>query len=119
MNETPKLSGEELLDLWLKVPRLPISKRERALLETGATQRIAFTSPVVPRGEFELALTTWGEAGRPLALLMHGWGGHRGQLTPFVEPLLAAGWRVAALMRLRTATRPARKPAAIRWPRPS
>jgi pimeloyl-ACP methyl ester carboxylesterase len=27
---------------------------------------------------------------------MHGWGGHRGQLTPFVEPLLAAGFRVAA-----------------------
>jgi pimeloyl-ACP methyl ester carboxylesterase len=90
------LSGEQLLDLWLMVPRLPISKRERSVLDTGATQSFHFESPVVPRGEFELALTTWGEPDRPLALLMHGWGGHRAQLAAYVEPLLAAGWRAAA-----------------------
>jgi alpha-beta hydrolase superfamily lysophospholipase len=27
---------------------------------------------------------------------MHGWGGHRGQMLGFVEPLLAAGFHVAA-----------------------
>jgi pimeloyl-ACP methyl ester carboxylesterase len=91
-----ELSGEQLLDLWLTVPRLPISKRERAALDAGTTQRFHFASPVVPRGEFELTLTTWGEAERPLALLMYGWGGHRAQLAAFVEPLLAAGWRAAA-----------------------
>jgi pimeloyl-ACP methyl ester carboxylesterase len=43
----------------------------------------------------ELAVTTWGEKG-PLVLLMHGWGGARAQMTGFVEPLLAAGYRVVA-----------------------
>jgi pimeloyl-ACP methyl ester carboxylesterase len=96
MTETKELNGEQLLDLWLTVPRLPIAKRERAVLDSGTTERFHFESPVVPRGEFELALTTWGEAQNPLALLMHGWGGHRAQLGMYVEPLLAAGWRAAA-----------------------
>jgi pimeloyl-ACP methyl ester carboxylesterase len=43
----------------------------------------------------ELAVTTWGEKG-PAVLLMHGWGGARAQMTGFVEPLLAAGYRVVA-----------------------
>ena len=42
-----------------------------------------------------LAVTTWGESG-PAVLLMHGWGGARAQMTGFVEPLLAAGYRVVA-----------------------
>ncbi len=37
----------------------------------------------------------WGE-GEPV-LLIHGWGGQAGQLTPFVEPLLAAGLRPIAI----------------------
>jgi len=43
----------------------------------------------------ELAVTTWGENG-PTVLLMHGWGGARAQMTGFVTPLLAAGYRVVA-----------------------
>lgn len=43
----------------------------------------------------ELAVTTWGNSG-PTVLLMHGWGGARAQMTGFVEPLLAAGYRVVA-----------------------
>jgi len=43
----------------------------------------------------ELAVTSWGESG-PLVLLMHGWGGARAQMTGFVDPLLAAGYRVVA-----------------------
>lgn len=30
-------------------------------------------------------------------LLVHGWGGHSGQFTGFVEPLLGAGFKVVAL----------------------
>jgi len=43
----------------------------------------------------ELAVTTWGDHG-PSILLMHGWGGARAQMTGFVDPLLAAGYRVVA-----------------------
>jgi pimeloyl-ACP methyl ester carboxylesterase len=49
----------------------------------------------IPFEDGELAVTTWGESG-PTVLLMHGWGGARAQMTGFVEPLLAAGYRVVA-----------------------
>lgn len=38
---------------------------------------------------------TWGQAG-PAVFLAHGWNGQSGSLTAFVEPLLAAGFQVAA-----------------------
>ena len=37
----------------------------------------------------------WGEG--PLVLLMHGWGGHAGQMTEFVALLVKAGYRVMAI----------------------
>jgi pimeloyl-ACP methyl ester carboxylesterase len=37
---------------------------------------------------------TWGDG--PAVYLMHGWAGHRGQLAPFVAPLVARGHRVVA-----------------------
>ncbi len=43
----------------------------------------------------ELAVTSWGDRG-PSILLMHGWGGARAQMTGFVDPLLAAGYRIVA-----------------------
>jgi pimeloyl-ACP methyl ester carboxylesterase len=36
----------------------------------------------------------WGDG--PAVYLMHGWAGHAGQLTTFVPPLVAAGYRVVA-----------------------
>ncbi len=49
----------------------------------------------IPFDDGELAVTTWGDSG-PAVLLMHGWGGARAQMTGFVDPLLAAGYRVVA-----------------------
>jgi pimeloyl-ACP methyl ester carboxylesterase len=49
----------------------------------------------IPFKDGELACTSWGKEG-PVALLMHGWGGARAQMTGFVEPLLSAGYRVLA-----------------------
>jgi pimeloyl-ACP methyl ester carboxylesterase len=37
----------------------------------------------------------WGAG--PAMLLAHGWGGHAGQMTPLVEPVVAAGFRAVAL----------------------
>jgi pimeloyl-ACP methyl ester carboxylesterase len=42
-----------------------------------------------------LAVYVWGEG--PVVLLNHGWSGHAGQMTPFVAPLLSAGYKVVAV----------------------
>ncbi len=42
-----------------------------------------------------LAVFRWGDGDRE-AVLAHGWSGGAAQLTPFVEPLLACGFRVVA-----------------------
>jgi pimeloyl-ACP methyl ester carboxylesterase len=61
---------------------------EQEIMEWGNSYRIKFD-------DGELAVTTWGSSG-PAVLLMHGWGGARGQMTGFVDPLLFAGYRVVA-----------------------
>lgn len=83
------ITPEEALDLWLTVPRKPISPKERAVLDAAQTFHVQF-------GELQLPVSVWGKAEDRLVLLVHGWGGHRGQLGGFVDPLLAAGFRVAA-----------------------
>lgn len=90
------MTAAEALDLWLTVPRLPISKKERAFLATGENFTVPFHGVRPPGGDFDLPVTTWGETGKPLVLLVHGWGGHCAQLSGFVEPLLAVGFRVVS-----------------------
>ena len=68
--------------------RYAAKPEDETVLARGATTRIPFEGG-------ELALTTWGDKG-PAILLMHGWGGARAQMTGFVDPLLSAGYRVAA-----------------------
>lgn len=63
-----------------------VKSTDEAILARGTNYRLPFEGG-------ELAVTTWGESG-PAVLLMHGWGGARAQMTGFVEPLLAAGYRV-------------------------
>jgi predicted alpha/beta hydrolase family esterase len=58
---------------------------------------------VLARGEaFSLEVSgqrvvghTWGAG--PTVFLIHGWGGHSGQMTPFVDPLVTAGFRAVAI----------------------
>jgi pimeloyl-ACP methyl ester carboxylesterase len=65
-----------------------VKSTDEAILARGNNYHIPFDGG-------ELAVTTWGSEG-PSVLLMHGWGGARAQMTGFVEPLLAAGYRVVA-----------------------
>ncbi len=64
-----------------------VKSSDQAILERGTNFRIPFEGG-------ELAVTTWGEG--PAVLLMHGWGGARAQMTGFIDPLLATGYRVVA-----------------------
>jgi len=74
--------------LFFTPPRAPLRAEERAVLAAGEP----FALDVA--GE-RVAGRVWGEG--PAVLLVHGWGGHAGQMTPLVAPLLAAGCRAVAV----------------------
>lgn len=89
---TPTLESQAIVKKMYRVffgPAKYESKpTDEAILERGSNDRVAFDGG-------ELAVTSWGSAS-PAVLLMHGWGGSRAQMTGFVDPLLAAGYRVVA-----------------------
>lgn len=86
---SPRLTGTLAATLFFKAPsRRPRNPTERAVLAAGSR----FT---IGSGREALAAWRWGEG--PLVLLAHGWGGCAGQMTPLVEPLLAAGFSVVAV----------------------
>lgn len=62
---------------------------EMTVLETGKTEKIFLDGK-------DVVLTSWG-SGDKKVLLLHGWGGNRAQMTPFVEELLAQGLFVIAV----------------------
>ena len=72
-----------------------VKPKDRKIIESGNSYRVRYET--LSNGDAgEIAVTTWGETGRPAILLMHGWGGARAQMTGFVKPLLSAGYRVVA-----------------------
>jgi len=74
--------------LWSTPPRAPLRPEQRAVL--GEAERLAADA-----GDMRIAVYAWGSG--PAVLLVHGWGGHAGQLAPLVAPLRARGLRVLAL----------------------
>ena len=84
----PSVADRRALQLWCTLP--PGSGRRRDNRpHPGDVVRLD-----VPRGGSAVA-EVWGEG--PAVYLMHGWGGWRGQLGAFVQPLLDAGYRVVAV----------------------
>lgn len=84
----PDLAARWALRIWCTVPDTRGRRRDERT-SPGETSRVG-----LPGGR-SVAVETWGE-GEPV-YLMHGWGGWRGQLGAFVDPLVAAGRRVVAL----------------------
>ncbi|MFL5616912.1 MAG: alpha/beta fold hydrolase [Gemmatimonadaceae bacterium] len=82
---SPALAGRFAAKLFARPRRHARPDRERELIARGA--RLA-----LPDG---LHATAWGAG--PTVLLVHGWEGRGAQLGAFVDPLVAAGYRVVAL----------------------
>ena len=74
--------------LWFAAPRTTPRAADQAVLDCG--DRLSFEV----HGR-QVAAWAWGEEG-PTVILLHGWGGHAGQLQTFVLPLREAGFRVVA-----------------------
>ncbi|HKH92886.1 MAG TPA: alpha/beta fold hydrolase [Gemmatimonadaceae bacterium] len=82
---SPALAGWFAAKLFAWPRRHPRPARERELIARGARLDL-------PGG---LHATAWGAG--PTVLLVHGWEGRGAQLGAFVDPLVAAGYRVIAL----------------------
>ena len=79
--------GELASALYLRPARTRRPPREEGYLE--AAQPFTLASPAGG-----LAAWSWGAAGRPLVVLVHGWEGRGSQLGSLAVPLVAAGFRV-------------------------
>lgn len=84
---SPQLAGRWANHLWFRPPRYAPPTRERALLA-----RARHLS--MQHADKRIAVYTWSDG--PAVLLVHGWSGRGAQMGAFVEPLLAAGYRVIA-----------------------
>jgi pimeloyl-ACP methyl ester carboxylesterase len=83
---SPKLAGRVAYNLWFTPTRFstPASEQE-ALRSADCVYRKI--------NGINIATYHWGQSG-PTVLLAHGWSGRGTQLGAFVEPLVAAGFRV-------------------------
>lgn len=79
----PALVAQLALHLWCR----PAARRADHVLPGG-------TRWTLPLGRGHVVGHTWGSG--PRVYLVHGWGGHHGQLAGYVEPLVAAGLQVVA-----------------------
>lgn len=87
---SPRLAAAGAARLFLRTRRYPLTNRERAYLE-GARRS------VIASDQGPLAVWAWGVEGKPTVALLHGWEGRCSQLGAFVEPLVAAGFRVVGV----------------------
>jgi pimeloyl-ACP methyl ester carboxylesterase len=87
---TPEVLGELAASIFLH-PVRGVRRMSRELDYLAAARR-----GTLPTRAGALAAWEWGEPGRPLVGLLHGWEGHGAQLGAFAAPLVAAGFRVLA-----------------------
>ena len=85
---SPSYAAKVMDRLWFSAPRTQPRASDKAVLDCG--HRLSFQ--VDGRA---VAAWAWGDEG-PTIILVHGWGGHAGQLQSFVLPLREAGFRVVA-----------------------
>ncbi|MFT3762506.1 MAG: alpha/beta fold hydrolase [Pseudoxanthomonas sp.] len=81
------LAARAMDRIWFDAPRTRPKPDARARLDAGE------------RLEFKVhghRVATWSWGTGPAVLLLHGWGGHAGQMHAFVDPLLDASLRVVA-----------------------
>ncbi len=82
----PTLASKLARRLYFKPGRLPLKPEQQSILAEGDRFELDVSGLSVVGHQ-------WGHGPRT-AWLVHGWGGHLGQLTPMVKPLLARGFRV-------------------------
>src|SRR5690606_20521439 len=77
----PQRAADRAFDLWCTLPH-NAGRRKDHRSGPGEVTRL-------PLEHGDVVVETWGDVDRPVVYLVHGWGGWRGQMGAFVEPLLA------------------------------
>lgn len=85
---SPRLAGRLALELFVTPPRRRLDAIDAPLVARARRSRLRLAA-------HEIQLYEWGDARRAI-LLLHGWGSHAPRFGSFVDPLLAAGFRVIA-----------------------
>jgi len=83
---SPRVAGRIAYKLWFTPTRFKTPASEKNALESANIKHIHIKNHII-------ATYSWGRSG-PTVLLVHGWSGRGTQLGSFVEPLVAAGYRV-------------------------
>lgn len=84
----PNTASKVAMDLFMTPRRFRTPERERAL--------IADATPFDVRLGDSTTIKAWSWGEGPLVVLVHGWEGRGSQLSAFVPPLVADGYRVVA-----------------------
>ncbi len=82
---SPRRAGQLALRFFLAPPRFSTPSSEQSVCESASLHYLEIKN-------YKIAVRSWGEG--PVVVLSHGWGGRGTQFFAFVEPLLAAGYRV-------------------------
>lgn len=82
---SPSLASRLLTRVWFTPPRAPLRADARARLAEGTPLSLALEGR---------RFAAWSFGSGPTVLLVHGWGGHAGQLVDFIAPLVERGYRV-------------------------
>lgn len=85
----PRLLGRWAFRLWFRTRRFPESAAGKRAIRKA-------TREILPVNRIPVAIYRWGDHG-PVVLFVHGWSGRGSQVAAFVEPLVAAGFRVMAV----------------------
>jgi pimeloyl-ACP methyl ester carboxylesterase len=91
---SPRLAARLALEMFLRPPRRRTDAEDLPVVARAARRSLALGGGRVHAFEWTRDDLP---AGRPAVLLLHGWGSHAARFGSFVEPLLAAGWRVIAI----------------------
>jgi pimeloyl-ACP methyl ester carboxylesterase len=89
----PAAGGRLAFRIWCTLPQSNGSRRDDRPIPGLTAPPSTVSTVALPDGR-EVAVEAWGEG--PPIYLVHGWGGWRGQLGAFVEPLAAHGHQVVA-----------------------
>lgn len=94
-------TGADLFELFCSPVTRDSAAKVTAILDSADVIPVAHAQilelPPLPRPPIELALYRWGDVQQPCVLLAHGWEFQSGRMSAFVQPLLDAGFCVAAL----------------------